>query len=127
MDKHWKLFDAYVGLYKFYWELSVKLVMFTLGISGAIAAYAIKNVSEPYVALGLLIPAVLSLFMAWLAHESGPGLNHANAEILRLAKKLELESWPTFDSLVHFVFVCKFVFALVGVGLVSLWVCIPKP
>lgn len=120
MEKDWKLFDTYIGLYKFYWELALKLVVFTLGISGAISAYVIKNHSQDYMAYALLIPCIFSIFLAWLSHISTPGMQFAQNEVQRLANVLEIDSVPTFNSLLRFMFISKVIFSSVAVGLVSL-------
>ena len=67
MGSAWKQLDQYVDLYKFHWDLCIKLNLFTLGISGAMSAYVLKNQGLPLMEYALFLPILLSAFMASLA------------------------------------------------------------
>lgn len=120
--KLWNQLNQYVDLYKFNWELSVKLCLFLLGISGAITAYVIKNQVIEYMHFALALPLMLCSIGFWLACHSLPGLNSLENEMKRLSELLELESYPEFSSLEFFVGMTRYIFFTAIVGLVILWV-----
>lgn len=111
----------YIGLYKFYWDLALKLCMFFLGASGAVSAYVIKNQDIEYMGIALLIPIVMCMFGAWLAHTSLPGLNFMRNEVKRLSQELKQQSYPEIKSLISFVGTLRIVFSLTAIGMVGLW------
>lgn len=111
----------YIGLYKFYWDLALKLCMFFLGASGAVSAYVIKNQDIEYMGLALLIPIVMCIFGAWLAHTSLSGLNFMRDEVIRLSQELKQQSYPEFKSLVSFVKALRILFSLSAIGMIGLW------
>lgn len=120
----WNQLNQYVDLYKFHWELSLKICTFFLGIAGAVAAYVLKNQDVHYMALALILPIALCIFGAWLSHRSLPGLHLIRNEAQRLGKELELESYPEFRSLVAFVSILRFIFSGSVIGLLGLWLLI---
>ena len=73
--KLWNQLNQYVDLYKFHWELALKICIFFIGISGAISAYVIKNQDTGYMPFALFLPIGICSFGLWLAHRSMPGLN----------------------------------------------------
>lgn len=111
----------YIGLYKFYWDLALKLCMFFVGASGAVSAYVIKNQDVPYMGIALLIPITMCLFGAWLSHSSLTGLAILRDEAIRLSKELEQESYPEFRSLILFISALRILLFLCAVGMVILW------
>ncbi|WP_024462044.1 hypothetical protein [Marinimicrobium sp. LS-A18] len=120
----WNQLNQYVDLYKFHWELALKLCVFFLGISGAVAAYVIKNQETPYMAAALVLPFVLCTFGAGLSHRSLPGLKLIREEAVRIGDELELPTHPEFRSLVTFVKALRFILGGSAVGLVALGVII---
>lgn len=123
MESAWKQLDQYVDLYKFHWDLCIKLNLFTLGISGAMSAYVLKNQGLPLMEYALFLPILLSAFMAWLAHRSTPGVILIRDEVRKLAQQLQLDTHPEFRSLVSFLFATKVLCALSALGLLGLfWV-----
>jgi len=111
----------YIGLYKFYWDLALKLCIFFLGASGAVSAYVIKNQDIEFMGIALLIPIVMCIFGAWLTYTSLSGLTFMREEVKRLSQELKQLSYPDFKSLISFVRVLCVVFTLSAVGMMGLW------
>jgi len=111
----------FIGLYKFYWDLAIKLCMFFLGASGAVSAYVIKNQDIEYMGLALLIPIVMCVFGARLTHTSLPGLTFMRHEVIRLSQELKQQSYPEFKSLISFVSALRILFSLIAIGMIGLW------
>ena len=111
----------YIGLYKFYWDLSVKLCMFFLEASGAVSAYVIKNQDIEYMGVALIIPIMLCIFGTWLTHSSLPGLNFMRNEVKHLSQELNQQSYPEFKSLISFVGALRVLFSLSAIGMIGLW------
>jgi hypothetical protein len=123
-DKNWKHLDQYVDLYKFHWNLAIKLCIFILGFSGAIAAYVIKNQDVSLIYWALFLPMFLCFFGFRLSRSSLPGLDLMRSEAVRLGSELKLVSHPEFRSLISFVNIIQYIFALTLVGLMILLVLI---
>lgn len=120
-SKLWNQINQYVDLYKFYWDLSLKLFMFFVGASGAVSAYVIKNQEVSYMGISLVIPISFCIFGAWLIHRSMPGFKLMREEVQRLADELELESHPEFRSLITFVSAVRALLICCAVGMLALW------
>lgn len=120
-EASWKQLSQYVDLYKFHWELALKLCIFFLGISGGVSAYVIRNQNVDYMAAALAIPIGLCLFGTWLAHRSIPGLLYLRDEAQRLGVELQLQSHPEFRSLVTFVKALRVLLLVCAVGMLALW------
>ncbi|WP_041590130.1 hypothetical protein [Teredinibacter turnerae] len=120
-EANWKQLNQYIDLYKFHWDLALKLCIFFLGISGAVSAYVIKNQDVEYMGISLVIPIGLCLFGSWLAHSSLPGLHLIRNEAQRLGEDLNLESYPEFRSLITFVNALRFLLFTCAVGMLVLW------
>lgn len=121
-DKIWKQLSQYIDLYKFHWDLSLKLTIFIIGLSGAIAAYCIKNQGEPMMQFALVLPVIICCFGVWLAHRSLPGLHLMRNQVAKFAVDLDLNSHPEFRSLITFVGAIRFLFGATALGLVILFV-----
>lgn len=119
--KLWDQLNQYVDLYKFHWELSLKLCVFFLGISGAISAYVIKNQNIEYMSFALVLPIGLCLFGWYFAHRSISGLHRMRKEAYRLGEELKLQSYPEFRSLITFVGMLRIIFGLASLGMLVLW------
>ena len=121
MEDSSKQLAHYIDLYKFHWELSLKLTIFTLGVSGALAAYVLKNQAIPLMEFVLLLPILLSGFMSWLAHRSANGITLIRNEAIRLAQELNWKSQPEFRSLISFLFTAKILCVASTLGLLILF------
>ena len=120
-NKQWKQICQYVDLYKFHWDLSLKLTIFIIGLSGAIAAYCIKNQGEPMMQFALVLPVVICFFGIWLSHRSLPGLHLMRNQVAKFADDLNLDSHPEFRSLITFVGAIRFLFGSTALGLITLF------
>jgi len=116
----WNQINQYVDLYKFHWELALKICVFFLGISGAVSAYVLANQKASYMGLALILPIVLCGFGGWLAYRSMPGLRLMREEAQRLGRELQLQSYPEFRSLISFVGILRFIFGTAAIGLFGL-------
>ena len=114
--------SQYVDLYKFYWNVALKLMMFTTGASGAVAAYCIKNENGAPMELALILPFLLCVFCIALSHFSLPSLKLMKAECFVFAKALKLTSLPDFSALILFSMAVRYLFGLTAIGLSILFV-----
>jgi hypothetical protein len=120
-NKYWKQLDLYCDLYKFYWGLAIKLCVFILGLSGAIAAYALKNQAVPLIHWALFLPFFLCIFGAKLSKDSLPNLEVMRDEVVSIAGSLGLDTHPEFTSLVDFTKALRYVFIITLIGLLAIF------
>lgn len=118
--------DQYVDLYKFHWELALKICIFFLGISGAVSAYVLKNQHIDYMSLALVLPIGLCSFGAWLSHRSMPGLFLIRREAQRIGAELQFQTYPEFRSLVTFVGALRYIFGASVIGLLGMLVVVVR-
>lgn len=111
----------FIGLYKFYWELVLKLSIFIVGSSGAVSAYVIKNQNIEIMGFALLIPIAMCIFGTWLAHTRLPGLEIMRDEAMRLSVELGQKSYAEFSSLVIFTSALRILLLMCSIGMVILW------
>ena len=114
----------FIGLYKFYLDLVLKLSIFIVGSAGAVSAYVIKNQDIEIMGFALFIPIAMCIFGAWLAHTRLPGLEVMRDEARRLSEELEQKSYAEFSSLVIFTGALRFLLVLCAIGMVLLWIYI---
>ncbi|MBG56826.1 MAG: hypothetical protein CMK46_00890 [Porticoccus sp.] len=110
----------FLNLYKFYWEVAIKLCIFFVGSAGAVSAYVIKNQNVAYMGLALVIPIVMCIFGSWLAYTRIPGLKFMRDEVERLSKELGQESYLELGSLVIFTKALGALLLLCALGMIIL-------
>ncbi|WP_282167409.1 hypothetical protein [Shewanella japonica] len=122
--KLWKQMDQYIDLYKFYWDLSLKVCTYFIGIAGAISAYTLKNQDVEFMSFALILPIGLSIFGLYLAHTSLPGLKLVRDEVEKIGNHLNLNTYPEFRSLITFISALRLIFGSCVIGLIYLFITI---
>ena len=120
-EQLWRQLDQHKDLYKFYWGLCLKINAFSLGVAGAISAYYLSHQNQPYMALSLVLPIFICLYVAHLTKEGLPETKIMRDEVIRLSRDaLGLPVWPEYRSLLSFIKATQYFNFLVALGLVGL-------
>lgn len=123
MDVHqlnWNRYALHIDLYKFYFELIIKLNIFYYGITGAILSfYLSKNVNNTQLEYVLFLPVFFGLCIAVLCIFGDKSLEHSKSDINDLALKMDFDILIETSSLNYLMRISAF---FVGVtSLVVTW------
>lgn len=114
----WKKYDDNMSLYKYYFDLSIKIIMWYSSIVGAIFAFFVANQSLNFITYILLIPIFLSIFLTALTVSAISLLNVIEEDFIELSQKLNMDSYPTITPLIWIMYCCCFIFCLIAIGLI---------
>jgi hypothetical protein len=113
----WRDYELGANMYKFYIEQAVKINVFYFGIAGAIVSYVLAHSDIKYVRLGLLLPFIISGFLAvGFGAFVGPA-KWLDKDTERLANKLKLmpnDFSPLVYILIGFAVLQLFCTAAIG-------------
>lgn len=113
----WKKYDNNMNLYKYYFDLSIKIIMWYSSVVGAIFAFFIANQSLKYIEYILIIPIFLSLILFALSSSFTQLLNVIEKRFIDLSKKLGMSTYPTTIALILIIRCCSLIFISIAVGL----------
>ncbi|WP_321479784.1 hypothetical protein [uncultured Bacteroides sp.] len=111
----WKEYEKDLELYKFYFNMAIKIIMWYLSVIGAVYAFFISNQTVKYISILLVIPIFLSFLLMCLSASSISVLNHINDDLKDFSNRLNLKSYPNTIPLIWIMPVCVFAFTLVMV------------
>jgi hypothetical protein len=117
---NWNRYALHIDLYKFYFELIIKLNIFYFGITGAILSfYLSKNVNNTQLEYVLLLPAFFGVCITVLCIFGDMSITHSKTDIKNLALKMDFDILIETSSLNYLMRISAF---FVGVtSLVVLW------
>jgi hypothetical protein len=92
----WKQYEKHIELYKFYWEIVVKINTFHFVIAGAIISFYFSRSDVSGVQWALLLPALLSLCWAIVFGYGAAANLVTRKDIFALRDQLELQVAPEF-------------------------------
>lgn len=117
LEHYWKKYEDNMNLYKYYFDLSIKIIMWYSSVVGAIFAFFILHRTEQYITFILIIPISLSLFLTSLSVASINLLKVIQSELKKISKKLQMDTYPAIEPLILIMELSSIVFTLVAVGL----------
>lgn len=127
----WKRYSLHVDLYKFYFDLVVKLNMFYYGITGALISYYFTSGSNRTISeLSLIFPLLMGIGLVIFFMFGDRTLKISLEDIEDLADRMELERYVRTDSLNYilkgsaglvFIVVISLLFLMVSDCLLSVW------
>ncbi len=116
-DSLLKRLEIYVGLFKFYFELAIKICLFYFGVVGAIFSYYFVNANgNELVRYSLLIPIIFSLLFSVIFFWGAYTLAPIQQEIKLVSDKLESYSVISIHSLKIFLIGSGLAFCVVLLG-----------
>lgn len=113
----WKKYNDSMNLYKYYFDLSLRIIMWYSGVVGAIFAFFVAYQSLMYITYILIIPIFLSILLSALSSSSINMLKIIGVELSNLAKELKLNSYPTTLPLIWIMQSCCVIFMAIAAGL----------
>jgi len=119
-----KLLDKHIDLYKFYFEITVKINLFFYGITGAIMSYYYANKGDnEYLVFSLLIPLFFSGLLVVVFSYGARTLKPIQDEIVMISDKLDTHAIISIQSLKLFLQTSTVMFLLVFFGILfgELW------
>jgi hypothetical protein len=116
----WRDYLLSADIYKHSMDITVKVSMFSYGITGAIVAFCFAQKPLGGAKLGLLLPVVMCLGLALVFGTSAPLAGRLRDENVALAKKLDRDSAISFKPLVGVLWVFTVLYLVTAVGLVVL-------
>lgn len=122
MDREllWKQYEKHIDLFKFYWEIVVKINTFHFAISGAIFSFYFANRSVSEVQYSLVLPALLSFCWAILFGYGGCANKVTRTDMFKICNLLGLEVTPEFVTLSYVLWVFAVVHAVTCISCVWL-------
>lgn len=114
----WKKYDDNISLYKYYFDLSIKIIMWYSSVVGAIFAFFVANQSLKFITYILFIPIFLSIFLFALTVSSIFLLDIIEKDFIDLSQKLNMDSYPTTTPLIWIMYFCCVIFSLIAIGLI---------
>jgi hypothetical protein len=98
-DKLWCQYEHNTNLYKFYFDLFIKIHLFYYGITGGIIAFYFTHKSIELIKYSLLLPILVSLALIILFWIGAGMIKVIGEEILLLTEKLDLQTYPDTSML----------------------------
>jgi len=98
-DKLWCQYEHNTNLYKFYFDLFMKIHLFYYGITGGIIAFYFTHKSIELIKYSLLLPILVSLVLMILFWIGADMIKVIGGEILLLTEKLDLNTYPDTSML----------------------------
>lgn len=117
MNDLWKKYDDNMSLYKFYFDLSIKVIIWSSGVIGAIFTFYIANPTLEYVTNILIIPIFLSLFLTALSIFSAILMKSIGDKFFLLCKQLEMDTYPAITPLKCILVASSLFFFFTAIGL----------
>ena len=97
---NWNRYALHIDLYKFYFDLIIKLNIFYYGITGAILSYYLsKTLNNSQLEYVLFLPKFFGICFAALCIFGDKSLAHSKADINDLALKMEFDILVETSSL----------------------------
>jgi hypothetical protein len=126
----WRDYALNAQLYQFYIDQIIKVNILYYGITGGILSFCLTRDRHDYTLAALLLPVVMSTFLAAL-FAYGSKLCHAlSRNTLQLAEKLELDAAHNFSSLPLILLGAALLQFLCAVGIAGLlgilWYASPR-
>lgn len=112
-DSLWKQYDKNIELYMFYFNMTIKIIMWYLSVIGAVYAFFISNQTVKYISFLLIIPIFLSFLLMCLSASSISVLNHINNDLKDFSGRLDLKSYPNTIPLIWIMQASVVAFTLV--------------
>ena len=119
-DKLWAQYEHNTNLYKFYFDLFIKIHLFYYGITGGIIAFYFTNNSIEFIKYSLLLPILVSLALMILFWIGAGMIKVIGDEILLLVEKLDLEAYPDTSMLTIGFKLSSFFYAVI----ICLMICL---
>jgi hypothetical protein len=119
-DDLWKQYEISVDLYKHYLKLAVEINAFYYAITGAILSYYFAHKAEESIRFALILPLLMSVFLALLFIYGAILNREMRAEVFRVRDALGLKAAPEFAVLGWFLTIFAILKIMVAAGLAGL-------
>ena len=116
----WKEYDQAIGLYKFYFSLTLQIYIFFYGITGGIVTFYFANKNIAYVQYSLILPMIMSFLIAFLFAYGSKLISVVGNQINHLAKKLNVYAYPNTSVLKIFFIFSSILFVSTGIAMIYL-------
>lgn len=113
----WRQYTLLVDLYKFYWEIAIKINTFYYAVTGAIVAYYFQNTKNGFSWMGLLLPIFFSLAIGVISFYGATLLGIIRTDVFEIRNSLNLETAPEMQVLVVFLRVSGLIAIFTGIVL----------
>jgi hypothetical protein len=97
----WRDYALNADLYKFYMDLMSKANVYYYGITGAIVSFCVSRSSLEYTRWALLLPIIISVFLAFIFAWSSRSAMVMSADTAQLSNRLKLGNYHDFTPLVY--------------------------
>lgn len=118
-DLLWKQYALHVDLYKFYFDLTIKINVFYYAITGAILSYYFQHGGDRVARFSLVLPVAISFALGGLFWYGSQLLGVVRKELFDIRDKLGLSTAPEIMVLTVFLRVTGSL--LLAIGLVLGW------
>ena len=116
----WRQYAQHIDLYKFYFEVTIKLTAFHYAITGAILSYYFTQPPDSMVRWALLLPVVLSSGLGFIFWRGASLLEITREDVFSLRDQLRLEVSPEFAVLVLLLKLFSAILGLTGLSALGL-------
>jgi len=116
----WRDYALSADLYKFYVETVVKVNVFYYAITGAIVSFCFAQRQIAYTKWALMLPALMSVSLAFLCGWSIPFATTLQKENYTLARKLGMDAPHEFGPLVFILWMFAALQTVSAIGLIVL-------
>lgn len=96
-------YENLVDLYKFYWDVALKVNSFFYLVTGSVLVYYAGHRSDLCVKFSVLVPAVLGLILFVVFVAGALWVRSFNEVFENLGEKLEFDYWPDVSIFVLFL------------------------
>jgi len=116
----WKQYEKHIELYRFYWEIVVKINTFHYAITGAILSFYFSHTQPAEVKWSLLLPAFLSICWAVVFAYGAVANMITRQDVFDLRDAMGLKVAPEFLVLTVVLGIFSLAHAITAVALVYL-------
>lgn len=112
------LLDKHIDLYKFHFEIAVKINLFFYGITGAILSYYFTHSTEhEQIKYALLVPVILAALLCVVLGYGAYSLKPIQQELVKIANRLDTHAVISITAIKLFLQTSVVLFFLVSVGI----------
>jgi hypothetical protein len=116
-DTLMKQYQLMVDIYKFYFEILLKFLVFHYAVTGAIVSFYLSQPNVGFIRFALAFPIFMSIVFGAFAFFASCRIQSIIDEIIRVTTALDLRAYPDATFLKHMLTVTWLLLAAIAIGL----------